>query len=142
MSSAYVPRALRQRVAEQARYRCGYCLSQEVVVGASMEMEHLFPRSLGGVTEEDNLWLACSACNEYKAVRTAAEDPESGLIVRLFNPRHQSWHDHFEWIDGGVFILGKTAIGRATLIALRLNRPSLVEARRIWIPAGWHPPEV
>ncbi len=33
MSSAYVPGDLRERVARQARYRCGYCLTQEAVVG-------------------------------------------------------------------------------------------------------------
>ena len=29
MSSAYVPKKLRELVAEQARYRCGYCPSAE-----------------------------------------------------------------------------------------------------------------
>jgi HNH endonuclease len=106
-----------------------------------MEVEHLFPRSLGGLTVEDNLWLTCSLCNEHKAIRVAGEDPQTGVLVRLFNPRHQSWQEHFMWIDSGTRILGKTSTGRATVQVLQLNRPSLVEAREIWVEAGWHPPE-
>jgi len=141
MSSAYVPKDLRRRIAEQARYRCGYCLTQEAIVGARLEVEHLFPRSLGGLTVEENLWLACSLCNEHKGVRVAFEDPESGQLIRLFNPRHQSWSEHFEWTHSATRILGKTPVGRATVKALQLNRPPLVESRQIWVRAGWHPPE-
>ena len=140
MSSAHIPQSLRRRVANQARYRCGYCLSQEAVVGSPMELDHLFPRSLGGPSVEGNLWLTCSLCNEHKGARIAGVDPETGLLVRLFNPRHQVWQEHFAWTDSGTRIAGKTAIGRATVEALELNRPSLVESRRIWVEAGWHPP--
>jgi 5-methylcytosine-specific restriction endonuclease McrA len=60
MSQTYIPKELRERVAAQARYRCGYCLTAEAVVGTPMEFEHLIPEALGGLTEEENLWLACS----------------------------------------------------------------------------------
>jgi hypothetical protein len=63
------------------------------------------------------------------------------LLVRLFNPRHQTWQDHFAWIDSGTRIVGKTTVGRVTVTALQLNRPSLVQSRKIWVEAGWHPPE-
>jgi hypothetical protein len=65
----------------------------------------------------------------------------TGEIVRLFNFRSQVWTDHFRWTDSGERILGLTAIGRATVVALHLNRPVLVTARQLWIQAGWHPPE-
>ena len=91
MSRAYIPKALRERVHEQARRRCGYCLTAEAIVGAPMEVEHIFPESLGGATEEDNPWLACSLCNDHKNDRIAALDPLDGEIVRLFDPRHQRW---------------------------------------------------
>jgi hypothetical protein len=35
MTAAYIPKYLRERVAEQARYRCGYCLNSEQIVGLS-----------------------------------------------------------------------------------------------------------
>lgn len=50
-------RELRERVSRQAGYRCGYCLTTEAVVGTPMELDHLLPESLGGLTEEQNLWL-------------------------------------------------------------------------------------
>lgn len=38
-------------------------------------------------------------------------------------------------------IRGATSIGRATIVALDLNRALLVRARAYWMSAGWHPPE-
>jgi hypothetical protein len=114
MSRSRIPKALRAKVAAQARYRCGYCLAAESIVGMSMELDHLIPEALGGLTEEDNLWLACSLCNDSKGCRIAAEDPTTGVVVRLFNPRHQDWHEHFSWSEGGSMITGGTPVGRAT----------------------------
>ncbi|MBI3913342.1 MAG: hypothetical protein HY327_04045 [Chloroflexi bacterium] len=38
-------------------------------------------------------------------------------------------------------VIGRSACGRATVAALHLNNVILVEARRLWAKAGWHPPE-
>ncbi len=141
MSEHRIPKALRQRVAEQARFRCGYCLTSEHIVGAPMEIDHIIPISLGGPTEEENLWLACSLCNDHKSGRIASLDPETGIMVRLFNPRFENWNEHFTWNVAGDHIEGFTPTGRATVIALNLNRASLVKARQLWIKAGWHPPQ-
>jgi hypothetical protein len=37
MSRSYVPKVLREKVAAQARHRCGYCLTAEAIVGTPME---------------------------------------------------------------------------------------------------------
>lgn len=140
MTSAYVPVELRKIVCRQGGGRCGYCLSSELVTGTEMDLDHLTPTSLGGLTTEENLWPACSRCNSYKGDRVSARDPTSGDRVPLFNPRTQNWNKHFLWEDSGVRIVGLTAIGRATVVALRLNRSSLVNARRLWVSVGWHPP--
>jgi hypothetical protein len=140
MSRTHIPQEPRQRVTVQARHRCGYCLSAEAIVGTPMELDHLIPESLGGPTEEQNLWLACSLCNDHKADRIAALDPDSGAVVRLFDPRRQVWQEHFRWTGEGDRIVGLTPTGRATVTALNLNRPSLVRARRLWVSVGWHPP--
>jgi 5-methylcytosine-specific restriction endonuclease McrA len=137
----YVSRSLRERVAAQARQRCGYCLTSAAIVGTPMEIDHLVPRSLGGLTEEENLWLACSLCNEHKGNRIVALDVVTDQIVPLFNPRRQTWREHFAWTAEGDRIVGLTAIGRATVVALNLNRPSLIKARQMWVAAGWHPPK-
>ena len=52
-----------------------------------MELDHLIPEALGGLTEEDNLWLACSLCNDSKGCRIAAKLREIGArphgVVRV-----------------------------------------------------------
>jgi hypothetical protein len=106
-----------------------------------MEMDHLVPEALGGLTVRENLWLACSMCNDHKGKRIAALDHLTGEVVRLFDPRRQVWVDHFGWSTEGDVIVGRTSTGRATIAALRLNRAEIVEARRGWVIAGWHPPE-
>ena len=64
-----------------------------------------------------------------------------GEITRLFDPRHQAWREHFAWTPEADRIIGLTPIGRATVAALNLNRPSLVKARQAWVTVGWHPPK-
>ena len=49
--------------------------------------------------------------------------------------------EHFVWQADGLLIFGMTAIGRATIAALQMNRELLVNARRRWIKSGWHPPK-
>jgi HNH endonuclease len=139
MSRSYVAKALREEVAEDARHRCGYCRTSARITGTPMEIDHIIPESLGGPTARDNPWLACSMCNDHKGNRIAATDPISSEVVRLFDPRRQAWTDHFEWSLSGDMILGKTAIGRATIAAIRLNRVEIVAARRCRVIAGWHP---
>lgn len=74
--------------------------------------------------------------NAHKGDRITVLDANTGKIVRLFNLRQQTWVEHFEWTLEGDRIVGRTSIGRATVIALQLNRPSLVRARRAWSASG------
>ena len=141
MSQSRVPKSLREKVARAARYRCGYCLSVQTVMGASLEIDHLVPEAEGGPTVEENLWLACSECNNHKSSRQVAQDPYTGELAPLFNPRKQRWYEHFRWTDEGDYVIGLTPTGRATVAALQLNRQVLVDARRLWVKAGWHPPK-
>lgn len=131
---------LRERVADTARHRCGYCQSQEIVVGMPFEIEHIIPEALGGSSKEENLWLACPRCNRHKGDRISAVDSQTGQVVVLFDPRRQQWEEHFTWQDDGVRIGGLTPTGRATVSALQLNNPYALRARRIWRTWGWHPP--
>ncbi len=70
-----------------------------------------------------------------------AVEPKTGQRVQLFNPRQQRWSEHFQWSDDGTQIIGRTACGRATVIALQLNNLIAVTVRQQWVMAGWHPPE-
>ena len=140
MSPAYISAALRQRVAETARFRCGYCLTSQRIIGPLLEIDHIIPEARGGTSDETNLFLACPMCNSHKADRREAVDAESHATVPLFNPRDELWDEHFAWIESGTIIRGKTPKGRATVAALQMNHPDIVAARRLWVVAGWHPP--
>jgi 5-methylcytosine-specific restriction endonuclease McrA len=59
VSQSYIPKALRERIAARARHRCGLCLTAEAITGMPHVVDHLMPEALGGLTEEENLWLAC-----------------------------------------------------------------------------------
>ena len=140
MSTAYIASAVRLFVTERAKHRCEYCQTQELIIGMPLEVEHIVPEVAGGHSNEDNLCLACPRCNRYKHVLIEAVDEATKALVSLFNPRQHRWQDHFTWQQDGLYIVGLTPIGRATVTALQMNNAFVVRARRIWIQTGWHPP--
>lgn len=141
MSKSYISKKLRDRIAKDAKFRCGYCLTDIENTGTKMEIDHIVPIAVGGPTIESNLWLSCTDCNGFKNDRINAKDPESQQTVTLFNPRDQNWHEHFAWSNNKDLVVGLTPIGRATVAALKLNRAKLVKARSMWVKAGGHPPK-
>ncbi len=136
-----IPPDLRLHVEERAKHRCEYCQTQEKIIGMPLEVEHILPEALGGSANKANFCLACPRCNRHKAVQVSALDDESGERVQLFNPRQMDWIEHFVWQQEGLYIKGLTSIGRATIKALQMNNPFVVRSRRVWIAAGWHPPQ-
>lgn len=135
-----VTERLREQVSQADPNRCAYCQTSEANCGIPLTIDHIQPISKGGETSFENLCLACRPCNEFKATLTEAEDPLTGETVPLFNPRTQSWSEHFRWSADATRTEGLTAIGRATMIALRMNREAILAARARWVLGGWHPP--
>jgi len=140
MSKSHISAHLRQQFSEKSRYRCGYCQSQQRLIGILLTVEHIIPESLGGTTMLDNLCLACWDCNLIKGNRIAAIDSQTNTTVRLFHPNKQKWIENFRWHSDEIHIIGVTPFGRATVGALKLNRPILLQSRLLWRDAGWHPP--
>jgi len=141
VSRKTIPAELEQRIRSAAGNRCGYCLSPQWLLPWELEIEHLIPLARKGTEGEENLWLSCRSCNSFKAVQTHAYDPFTQRRVRLFNPRRQKWKRHFDWSQEGTEIIGLTACGRATVVALKLNNIFATTARREWGSVGWHPPK-
>ena len=137
---ARLPKAIRDLVFRRAGGRCEFCRGPAAFAHQSFSIEHIHPSSRNGKDTIRNLALACQGCNNHKYNRTKARDPVSEEDVRLFHPRRDRWQDHFAWTDDSTQILGLTAIGRATVEALQLNRRALVNLRRILVEAGEHPP--
>jgi hypothetical protein len=109
-------------------------------MGVTFEIDHVTPRAAGGKTTLDNVCLCCPTCNRHKAARTSAPDPVSGERMPLFHPVRDAWEAHFAWRDGATLVAGRTATRRATVEALHMNRPVMVELRRYWAATGVHPP--
>jgi 5-methylcytosine-specific restriction endonuclease McrA len=137
---AYISNALRQSVTARAQGLCDYCQTAQTIV-IEMELDHIVPEAAGGATEAENLCLACISCNTFKSAYQTDIDPPTSEEVPLFKPRQQQWNEHFRWSEDGSQIVGTTAIGRATVARLQLNRSLVVQARRRWVQAGWHPPK-
>lgn len=139
MAGERISARLRRDVAARAGGCCEYCRSQARFATHDFSIEHVLPRSLGGATEPDNLALSCQGCNNYKYTRISAQDPVNGETVALIHPRHDAWSEHFVWSDDYSFIIGITPTGRATVEALRLNRPGVMRLRRALFQIGEHP---
>jgi HNH endonuclease len=138
MSSKRPSRTLSRLVAERAQWRCEYCRSPAAFSTQPLEIDHIIPRSKNGLTASENLALSCG-CNTYKGGRIHARDPQTGRVVSLFHPRRQRWTRHFAWSEDFLAIIGRTATGRATVEALHLNRPELLNLRRALRAIGEHP---
>ena len=67
-------------------------------------------------------------CNRHKGPNIGSIDPETGALVRFFNPRSDRWSEHFR--VAGALIEALTAEGRVTIKILRLNDRERVEERR------------
>jgi len=139
--SERVPASLRQQVAQRAQQLCEYCRCPDAFSPDSFTIDHIQPRQLGGATTLENLAWACFGCNGRKFTRTKHTDPLTGETVPLFNPREQTWSEHFAWSDDGIQLFGRTPCGRATIEALALNRTGVVNLRRLLASAGLHPPQ-
>jgi HNH endonuclease len=140
MSERHIPAELRRFVAARGQYCCEYCRTQARYSADSLTVDHIIPRSLGGSMTADNLALCCHGCNQHKSKRTVIADPVTDTLVRLFHPREQRWEAHFAWNDDFTRMLALTPTGRATIAALQLNRPGLVNLRRVLYAIGEHPP--
>ena len=132
--------ALREIIRLEAGNRCGYCQTRQEYIPWLLEIEHIIPIAMGGSHTQGILWLACRACNLFKATQVDVVDPVTGKRVSLYHPRTQRWSDHFGWSSDGTMIIGLTSTGRATVTALNLNHLAAITVRQNWVSAGWHPP--
>lgn len=139
MAEQRVTVAMRQAVRKRAHECCEYCKSQARFATESFAIEHIVPRHHGGTTELSNLAFACFGCNSHKYIKTRAVDPQTNKESPLFHPRQQVWRDHFAWNQDYTLMIGLTDVGRATIALLQMNRPELVNLRRVLHLVNEHP---
>lgn len=118
-------------MAGRAGHLCEYCLIHEADTFFGCEVDHIVSEKHGGPTREDNLAYACLHCNRNKGSDIASLHPETGAIVRFFNPRVDRWADHFRLGESdGVTIVPLTSIGEATARIFRFNEDERLLERK------------
>lgn len=95
----------RRTLYKRDHYHCQYCGAQP---GSSeLTIDHIIPRSRGGLTTWENCCLSCIECNSKKANRTPQE---AGMTLRTV-PRKPKAHlfraDHFVRVDSWQSFLGE-----------------------------------
>lgn len=138
--SIYVPVAIQRQVRAKFGDRCAYCRTAEFLTATTFEFEHIVPLSAGGQTIFENVCLSCPMCNRYKSDSFTAIDPLSKMECLLFDPQKQTWTEHFAWSENGSEIIGLTPVGRATVVALNMNRSAMIRVRKMWAAMREHPP--
>ncbi len=75
----------RKNIFKRDRYACQYCGTQPGP--EELTIDHVFPKSRGGLSTWENCLLACVECNKIKANRTPAE---AGMPPRK-TPKKPTW---------------------------------------------------
>jgi len=136
--TTYIPAALRNLVMERAEGHCEYCRFPDDAAFLSFEVDHIISEKHGGTTIAENLALACVFCNSFKGTDLGSLDPETGRLTPFFNPRSQTWADHFAVEEDGL-LQPRIPEGRVTIAILRMNDPERVAERQLLIEVGRYP---
>jgi 5-methylcytosine-specific restriction endonuclease McrA len=132
-----IPAKVRKQVIERANQECEYCRLHQDDSFLAFEIDHAVPREHGGGDELANLALACPHCNQHKRLRHDTFLDNYQDVVPLFNPRFDTWSDHFRREAGE--IIAKTRVGQATVKIFRFNEPDRLILRQLLAQAGRYP---
>lgn len=139
-ANRYISESTQNQVRQRAKFLCEYCHASEQWQYVSFTVDHVIPLTKGGANSIDNLALACFHCNRQKSDKLKSFDEKSLSEVPLFNPRTDSWTEHFIWSTDTLLIIGLTPTGRATVVALAFNRARIINIRAADREIGRHPP--
>ena len=114
-----IPLSTRNKVVARANSICEYCLLSDRLALYSFHIEHIRSLKHGGSNDISNLAYCCPDCNYYKGSDIGTFNKDGETIIRVFNPRKDSWDEHFE-LDAGA-IHGRTEIGNATAQIFKFN---------------------
>ncbi|GAB4459477.1 MAG: hypothetical protein OHK0029_22140 [Armatimonadaceae bacterium] len=116
---------IRELIRNRYNERCAYCGIQETDAGGRLTIDHFQPVSQGGKEELENLVYACHLCNTFKSDYWEMDEEAS-----LLHPLHDNLSEHLiESVTHHLIPL--SGRGRVYIQVLHLNRPELVEQRRL-----------
>jgi len=119
---------IRQILNEEFDGKCAYCKSSIGVTSQGM-VDNFYPKSKypDKAYQLDNLLLVCQICDMSKADYFPTDEKGEPLLL---NPRFEEYNEHIK-IDKTGLVTHLTEKGRITIDALNLNRPALVENRKL-----------
>ena len=129
MSVTYVNAELRRLVRTRAEGICEYCLIGEDDILLGCAVDHVISEKHGGLTQAENLAIACVFCNRAKGSDLGSISWKTAELVRFFNPRLDRWSDHFTLIGNKIEPL--TVIGEVTVRILGFNAHERLMEREI-----------
>jgi hypothetical protein len=137
MSVTHIPADVRRLVVARADGICEYCLIAEDDTFYGCQADHIISEKHGGLTNAENLAMACVFCNQAKGSDVGSIDWASNTFVRFFNPRTDGWADHFALV--GARVEGTTPIGVVTARILGFNTADRVLERGVLQSSGRYP---
>lgn len=129
----WISTELRQTIADRAKQLCEYCLIAETDTFYGCEVDHIISLKHGGSSEPDNLAYACALCNRAKGSDVGSISA-TGEFTRFFNPRRDTWAEHFRL--EGAMIKPLTTIGEVTAQILGFNDSTRTHEREELIRFG------
>jgi len=128
---------LRNFVASRSDFLCEYCLIHQDDTLFGCQIVRIVSIKDGGNCEAENLAFACTFCNRSKGTDPRTLLGRTGELVRFFNPRQDTWHEHF-YIEG-FQIKPKTHTGEVTVEVLKFNSTERVLERSALCESGRYP---
>lgn len=126
--------AVRKLVRERAGNRCEYCHLPQHCYDLTFHIEHVVASQHLQDDDPSNLALACDRCNLHKGTNLVTIDHETNDQVQLFNPRTDSWDEHFSLVSAE--IVGTSPTGRATARLLQMNSERRLLLRKRLLSTG------
>lgn len=133
--SRYVSETLGEQVRLRANGRCEYCRISIDDTYFGGEIDHIQSLKHGGLTELNNLALACQPYNRSKGSDLGSISINSKTLIRFFNPRIDTWPEHFR-VNSNAEIEHLTEIGEVTVLIFGFNDFERVHERKGLIEIG------
>ena len=94
------PNYTHRRIFERDRFTCQYCgwsgsVSFDHFYAGSLTVDHVTPVSAGGTDTDDNLVVACHACNLRKGGAVCATFEEAKRLVLKRREAARTWFETF-----------------------------------------------
>lgn len=116
----HISDALGQEVLVRSGGRCEYCQISIADTFFGGEIDHVLSVKHGGLTESENLALACQPCNRHKGSDIGSISANTGEFIRFYNPRIDVWSHHFRLDDSGI-LETLSEVGQVTAAIFRFN---------------------